>query len=499
MIWKSETGIVLRDLVPAGLRREWVRCGHCPDRDLYSLFRDRVREHPLRTAVIDDEGALDYTTVDVEVRAMAARLATAGCGSADIVGVREPDGRAAVVAELAILALGAVVLPLPRGADGLLERAGVRFVIESGRVSGSSKPSRVGDVDPDAPARILVSSGSESEPKMVAYSHNAFAGGRANYVRAVHGGTEIPRDLVLVSLTSGFGSFGVAVTLCRLGGTLILAGRFEAGAALRLITEHRPTHVFGVPAMWRRMVEHPAAVDTSGLAAIVSSGDTLPPSTRAACRRRFGVEMVDIYGSSDGVNCHTTMPENGVGVPDPAVCEVRLVDGEICARGPMTPLCYVGAPELDAAYRLDGGWVRTGDNGRFDDEGRLHVTGRRKRVVIRGGYTISPAEVELALGDHPAISEVACVPVPDGVLGERLCACVSVLGGRSLGLPELKAFLADRGVAAAKMPEFLIALPELPLGRTGKVCHRTLTEIAVRRSDPASPTARPRSTENWGR
>ncbi|MFJ4099390.1 class I adenylate-forming enzyme family protein [Amycolatopsis japonica] len=482
MIWVSETGVALRDLVPAGVRREWVRCGHCPDRDLYSLFRDRVREHPLRMAVIDDEGTLDYTTLDVAVRAMAARLASAGCGSADIVGVREPDGRDAVVAELAILALGAVVLPLPRGADGLLERARVRFVIEGGRVSGSSKPSRVADVHPDAPARILVSSGSESEPKMVAYSHNAFAGGRANYVRAVHGETAVPRDLVLVSLTSGFGSFGVAVTLCRLGGTLILTRRFEAGAALRLVTEHRPTHVFGVPAMWRRMVEHPAAADTAGLVAIVSSGDTLPPSTRAACRRRFGVEMIDIYGSSDGVNCHTTMPENGVGVPDPAVCEIRLVDGEICARGPMTPLCYVGAPELDAAYRLDGGWVRTGDNGRFDDQGRLHVTGRRKRVVIRGGYTISPAEVELALGEHPAIREVACVPVPDSVLGERLCACVSVRNGHSLGLPELKAFLATRGLAGAKMPELLIALRELPLGRTGKVCHRTLTEIAVRRS-----------------
>ncbi|MFI7120432.1 class I adenylate-forming enzyme family protein [Amycolatopsis sp. NPDC049868] len=489
MIWVSETGVVLRDLVPAGVRREWVRRGHCPDRDLYSLFRDRVRGHPLRAAVIDEEGALDYTMLDVAVRGMAVRLAAAGCGSADIVGVREPDGRDAVVAELAILALGAVVLPLPRGADGLVERAGVRFVIENGTVSGSSKQGRVAHVrpHPDAPARILVSSGSESEPKMVAYSHNAFAGGRANYLRAVHGGTAVPRDLVLVSLNSGFGSFGVAVTLCRLGGTLVLTRRFDAGAALRLIAEHRPTHVFGVPAMWRRMVEHPAAADTAGLVAIVSSGDTLPPSTRAACRRRFGVEMIDIYGSSDGVNCHTTMPENGVGVPDPAVCEVRIVDGEICARGPMTPLCYVGAPELDAAYRLDGGWVRTGDDGRFDDQGRLHVTGRRKRVVIRGGYTISPAEVELALADHPAISEVACVPVPDIVLGERLCACVSVRNGHSVSLPELKAFLAAKGLAVAKMPEFLIALPELPLGRTGKVCHRTLTEIAARRSaEPVS-------------
>ncbi|RSN54374.1 AMP-dependent synthetase [Amycolatopsis sp. WAC 04182] len=480
MTWVSATGVVLRDLVPAALRREWVRCGHCPDRDLYSLFGDRVREHPLRTAVIDDEGALDYAHLDVAVRELAARLAAAGCGSTDIVGVREPTGRAAVVAELAVLAIGAVVLPLPPGSDDLLDRARVRFVVGNGQVEGEPRrAARVVRPHPEAPARILVSSGSESAPKMIAYSHNAFAGGRANYLRAVHGTTEVPRDLVLVSPTSGFGSFGVPVTLCRLGGTLLLTRRFEAGAALRLITEHRPTHVFAVPAMWRRMVDHPTTVDTAGLAAIVSSGDMLPPSTLAACRERFGVEMIDIYGSSDGVNCHTTEPENGVGVPDPAVCEIRIADGEIHARGPMTPLCHVAAPELDAAYRPDGGWVRTGDNGRFDEHGRLHVTGRSKRVVIRGGYTISPAEVERTLGEHPAIREVACVAVPDTELGERLCACVAARNGHTPTLPELTAFLTGRGLAVRKLPEFLVTLPELPLGRTGKTCHRTLAALAA--------------------
>ncbi|ANN17237.1 AMP-dependent synthetase [Amycolatopsis orientalis] len=483
MTWVSVTGVVLPDLVPAGLRREWVRSGHCPDRDLYSLFRDRVREHPLRTAVIDDEGSLTYPALDAAARELAGRLEAAGCGSTDIVGVREPTGRAAVIAELAVLAVGAVVLPVPPGSDRLLERAGVRFVVGNGRVVGSPRPRRANRVrpHPDAPARILVSSGSESEPKMVAYSHNAFAGGRANYLRSVHGGTPVPRDLVLVQPTSGFGSFGVPVTLCCFGGTLILTRRFEPGAALRLIGEHHSTHVFAVPTMWRRMADHPADVDTSALVAMVSSGDTLPPSTLAACRERFGVDMIDIYGSSDGVNCHTTTPENGVGVPDPAVCEIRVINGEICARGPMTPLCYVGAPELDTAYRIDGGWVRTGDNGRFDDQGRLHVTGRRKRVVIRGGYTISPAEVERAIGHHPAVKEVSCVPVQDPELGQRLCACVTLRNGRSPALAELTAFLTGNGVAAPKLPEFLLVLDALPLGRTGKVCRRTLTRLAARR------------------
>ncbi|MFC3453814.1 class I adenylate-forming enzyme family protein [Amycolatopsis speibonae] len=480
MTWVSATGVALPDLVPAEVRRDWVRKGHCPDQDLYSLFLDRVREHPQRAAVIDDLGMLTYTTLDVAVRASAARLRASGCGSRDIVGIREPNGRRAVIAELAVYAIGAVALPAH--SDDLLDRAGVRYVVGNGRIAG--KPRRSAGVTrphPDAPARILVTSGSESAPKMIAYSHNAFAGGRANYLRAVHGTTDVPRDLVLVPLTSGFGSFGVPVTLCCLGGTLILTRRFEAGAAVRLISGQRPTHVFAVPTMWRRMVEDPEVLNASSVEAIVSSGDTLAPSTRAACRELFGADMIDVYGSSDGANCHTTEPENGAGVPDPSVCEIRIVGGEICARGPMTPLCYVAAPEMDAEYRFDGGWVRTGDNGRLDVHGRLHVTGRRKRVVIRGGYTISPAEVELAISDHPAVTDVACVPVPDAELGERLCACVTVRNGHSPTLSELAAFLTAQGVETAKLPEFLITLPELPLGRTGKVATHALKRVAADR------------------
>jgi acyl-CoA synthetase (AMP-forming)/AMP-acid ligase II len=480
MTWVSATGMVLRDLVPAELRRDWVARGHCPDRDLHSLFRDRVREHPNRTALIDDEGELSYAELDLLVQALATRLSY---DATDIIGVQEPDGRAAVVAELAVLAVGAVVLPLPVGTDALLSRAGASALIAGGVVSGkerSGTPNRARP-HPEAPAKILLSSGSEAEPKMVAYSHNAFAGGRANYLRAVHGSLPVPRDLVLVSLTSSFGSFGVPITLCCLGGTLILTRKFAPDTASRLIAEHRPTHVFAVPAMWRRLADHPAGLDVSGLAALVSSGDVLPPATLAACRARFGVDVITVYGSSDGVNCHTTTPENGVGVPDPAVCDIRIVDGEICARGPMTPLCYVGAPELDARHRRDGGWVRTGDRGHFDGAGRLHVTGRGKRVVIRGGYTISPAEVELAIGGHPAVGEVACVPVPDTELGERLCAIVTVRNGQSLELPGLTAFLSAQGLGKPKLPEFLLTLPELPVGRTGKVCHRTLARVAADR------------------
>jgi acyl-coenzyme A synthetase/AMP-(fatty) acid ligase len=267
---------------------------------------------------------------------------------------------------------------------------------------------------------------------------------------------------------------------------LLLTRRFDPARALRIIGSRRPTHVFGVPTMLRRMAALPPG-DCGSLRALVSSGDALPPSTVEHLRDRFEVDVVSVYGSADGVNCHTREPESGAGFPDPAVAEIRIRDGEITARGPMSPLCYVGSPELDARYRLPGGWVRTGDHGRLDPDGRLHVLGRLKRVVIRGGHTISPAEVEAVLSAHPEVTEVACVAVSDPDLGERLCACVTPRPGHAPPqLGELTEFLTRRGLEPRKLPERLLVLPELPLGHTGKVCHTTLTELAGR--DTGSPT-----------
>ncbi|MFF7790907.1 AMP-binding protein [Streptomyces sp. NPDC007991] len=530
--WTSNAGVEIRDLVPARLRRAWSDQGLCPDRDLYTLFSGHARRHPGRTAVIDSGGSVDYAGLDARVRHIAARLAESGLGDRDIIAVRLPNGRDAVAAELAVAAIGAVALPYPpgpgsRGPASLLARARARAVIvrhlsdavpgarlpcleavftlgEGGRGAQSlaapaRRPFRARPVDPEAPARILVSSGSEAEPKMVAYSHNAMAGGRAAYVRALHTGDGPMRNLVLVPLASSFGSCGTSVTLAALGGTLLVQESFDAAEALRMIVGHRPTHVFGVPTMLRRIAEQPPAgrEDFTGLRAVVSSGAALPDATAEACRARFGRRVIAVYGSSDGVNCHTAAtglgPETGTGLPDPAVARIRITDdtgapvpagqpGEICARGPMTPLCYVGDPGLDARYRTPTGWVRTGDWGLLDEHGRLHVLGRIKQIVVRGGYNISPAEVERELAAHAAVAEVACVGVPDPELGERLCACIRPApDAPAPDLRELTAFLdSQRGLERRKLPELLLRVKEMPLGPSGKVCRRTLALMAAR-------------------
>jgi acyl-CoA synthetase (AMP-forming)/AMP-acid ligase II len=147
----------------------------------------------------------------------------------------------------------------------------------------------------------------------------------------------------------------------------------------------------------------------------------------------------------------------------------------------MTPLCYVAAAELDARYRAAGGWVCTGDRGLIDPDGHLRVVGRIKQVIIRGGYSISPAEVEREISAHPAIAEAVCVAVPHGDLGERVCACIAQRPGTlPVTLAGLSAFLEDeRGLERRKLPELLLPVTELPLGPTGKVCRQTLGQLAA--------------------
>ncbi|MEV0411619.1 class I adenylate-forming enzyme family protein [Streptomyces sp. NPDC050448] len=554
--------VALHDLLPAGLRRTWAVDGACPDLDLYSLFRARQIADLHATAVIDAKGTLCYTALDRKVRCLATGLGDLGVRPGDVVGVQLPNGRGSVIAELALAALGAVALPFPVGrsireAASLLHKAeavaviaatehrgshhaaglralvpalpALRHVIAAGRVGTTPEgtiplsallrsdpaafvPARP---DPDSAARILVSSGSEAEPKMVAYSHNALAGGRGNVLASLMPDGIPPRCLFLVPLGSAFGSSGTAVTLARHGGTLILLDHFTPEAALAAVREHRPTHILGVPTMVRMMLDRLDHTEAEGgelppPTALVLGGSALDETTAENAARAFGCPVVNLYGSADGVNCHTGLragvPEaDGTGIvagrPDPRVADIHITDpdtherlpdgeiGEIIARGPMTPMCYVASPDLDVRYRTPEGWVRTGDLGLIDEDGVLHIVGRLKDIVIRGGANISPAEVERELASHPRVRDVVCFGIPDELMGERLAACVVPRdAAEAPTLDSLARHLTRRGLEQRKHPERLLVLAELPLTPAGKP-DRTALRARLAGATPSGPTA----------
>ena len=534
----------LIDLVPAALRREWSRAGYYLDRDVFGLFTELVTADPDRSAVFDRSGVRSRAELHGSALRLAHGLRERGIGPGSVVSCQLPNSWRSVVVDLAVAALGAIVLPFPAGrghrdVQALLRTSRTSVAIVSRYytdidmaelyqdvraeipdlahivVDGPAAPGTTGldelmagppltcrtrePIDPDSAVRMLVSSGTEAEPKIVAYSHNALVGGRGRFLARLTPPDGHPmRGMFLVPLGSSFGSCASAGVLITLGGSLVLLPRFDAGEVLAAVSRHRPTHLFGVPTMFQRLLGHSelASTDLSSLVAVVSGGAVIDPPTARKCVQQLGCAFVSLYGSADGVNCHTLLDDplhiaqHTVGTPNPTICDIRVVDiaerpvpqgavGEIHARGPMSPLCYVHAPELDDRYRSAEGWVRTGDRGLLDGDGRLRLVGRSKDIVIRGGTNISPAEVELAVAAHQDVVSVACIGVPDPELGQRLCACVALRAGAPpLGPAGLSGFLDSSGLERHKFPEQVLVLEELPITPAGKIDKRALFMLA---------------------
>ncbi|MBA5604232.1 acyl--CoA ligase [Duganella sp. FT3S] len=549
----NDAGII--DLVPAELRREWVRRGWCPNRTVYQMFRQQAERHPDKAAVLAPGGGISYGELLEQALRLATSLKAHGIVAGDVVAYQLPNTWHCCAIDLAAAALGAVVAPFPPGRgrldiESLLKRCDARAIvvspeyggldmcalIESLRpavlslrlliVDGGSRPGWHGfeqllqaeamphealpSVCPDAPVRFLVSSGTESEPKLVAYSHNALLGGRGRFLQRLHPDGPSFRGLYLVPLGSAFGATATFGVLCWLGGSIALLPKFDVAQAVAAIATFKPTHILGVPTMLQRMAAEPslAALDKSSLAALVSGGAVIDQASIQRCMVAFGCGFISLYGSADGVNCHNTLDEHAdvifksVGRPNPTICAIRIVDeaghevpqgevGEITARGPMSPMQYVNAADLDRRYRDADGWVSTGDLGLIDADGRLVLAGRKKDIIIRGGANISTVQIESLVTAYPDVVSAACVPVPDTDLGQRVCLCLTMRDGAERpALADLTGYLRDQGLEVNKLPEYLRYLRRLPLTPAGKVDKKLLAvEVAFLGRGVSAPPA----------
>jgi 2,3-dihydroxybenzoate-AMP ligase len=251
-----------------------------------------------------------------------------------------------------------------------------------------------------------------------------------------------------------------------------------------------------VPALYIRWLAD-AAVSRHDLGSVLllqSGGQRLQPEVRRRMAEVFPNGFVqENFGMSEGTLffVRRDAPEevrmDTVGTPVSPDDEVRLTDeegrdvpdgevGELTVRGPYTLRGYYRAAEYNARQFTPDGFYRSGDLMRRHPSGAYLVEGRIKDLVNRGGEKISAEEVENLILMHPAVRNVACVPVPDPVLGERMCACVITRDGKTLTLEELVAFLLGMGIAKYKLPERLELVDDFPLSTFGKVSKKALTE-----------------------
>jgi acyl-CoA synthetase (AMP-forming)/AMP-acid ligase II len=259
----------------------------------------------------------------------------------------------------------------------------------------------------------------------------------------------------------------------RAGRPLVLLAGFEVVGLQEATRRHRVTSMSLAPTMAAMLVDHPA-FDPGAFATVrqVAYGASpMAPELQARLEDALGVQVVEGYGMTEasGNLAFDGRPAQGV--------EIRLgADGEVEARGEQLMAGYWDDPEATAEALVDG-WLRTGDLGRWDEEGRLRIVDRRKDIVVTGGENVASREVEDVLATHPSVGQVAVVGVPDDRWGEVVCAVVVPADG-DVSLEVLAAH-ARRTLGGFKVPRRLLVVDELPVNAAGKVLKRELRERAA--------------------
>jgi len=341
-------------------------------------------------------------------------------------------------------------------------------------------------LDAAADAEILATSGTTGAIKGVVVTHPDLMTGVTGYNMDRSRST-----LSALPLTGSGGNLGIVMLPARGGATAITQPKFDPSGFLELVREKRPNLVYLVPSMLRLILDHPdvGGYDFAGVKYLMTGTAPLPhDSVRRAAALWPHVRIRNSYGMSEGgvglgtasqrqvmkPGCVGKMPEHmqirdAQGNP---ITEPNVV-GEICGWQ-KHPRRYWNDPEATAAS-FKGGWTKTGDLGYVDQDGDLILAGRSKELIIRGGYNITPLEIETVLHQHPAVQQAAVVGVPHEVLGEDIAAAVTLRPQQSATPDEIIAFCREH-LADNKAPRTLVVMDELPLNPNGKILKRELVE-----------------------
>lgn len=474
---------------------------------------------------------LDYAGLDALMDRVAAALARDGVGPGGVVAIIAAPSIRYLAAFLGAVRAGAAVAPLQPSlpADSLaamLADARASHVVldaEAGRAlaattrpitaarvaiddSGAGRPfadwlaapgaaAPPVAIDPEAPFNLIYSSGTTGTPKGIVQSH----GMRWAHVRrgGVFGYGPDAITLASTPLYSNTTLVSVLPSLA-LGGAVVVMPRFEAGEFLRQAERHRVTHAMLVPVQYERILRHPAFdhTDLSSFRLKLCTSAPFSAALKAEVLRRWPGGLVEYFGMTEGGGTAILVahewPDKLHTVGRPAEGhDIRIIDdlgrelppgdvGEIVGHSPHAMMLgYHGRPDDSAAilWRDATGkrFIRTGDLGRFDRDGFLTIVGRKKDVIISGGFNVYPVDLEAALLAQPAVAEAAVVGVPSARWGETPVAFVVLAPGHP-GDPETLRGLANARLGSTQRIAEVVIVPALPRSPIGKVLKRALRE-----------------------
>ncbi|WP_419925797.1 AMP-binding protein [Candidatus Poriferisocius sp.] len=447
-----------------------------------------------------DEGTGWITRGDLarRTKAAAGRLFGAGLRKGDRIILSAAASVDLVVAHVAALRLGLIVVPVngayqqvelahivgdagPRAAvvdkpewvRWLAEQAPEMTVVSPRLDLDDAAAPSLDQLDSRDPALLGYTSGTTGVPKGAVLTHGNLLAG-AESVRIAWRWT--PEDRLVLALPL-FHMHGLGVGLhgtLLSGASAVLLDGFSPDAVLDAAEAHDATLFFGVPTMYTRLSQSDRVGELSRLRLCVAGSAPLSADLHRRLEEGAGVRVLERYGMTETIML-VSNPYDGerragtVGFPLPGV-ELRLAPdtGEVLVRGPNLFAGYWRRPEATAEAFDENGWFRTGDLGEIDGNGYLRLRGRAKELVISGGYNVYPREVEDALRTHPDIEDVAVTGTPDREWGEVVTAWVVAASGKAPELDDLRSHL--EGVCAPfKHPRLLHLVDDLPRNALGKV------------------------------
>ncbi|WP_405151039.1 long-chain-fatty-acid--CoA ligase [Sphaerisporangium sp. NBC_01403] len=492
-----------------------------------------------KTAVVGDDRRISFAELDDQVGRLGAVLRDAGLRPGDRVALLAANEPEYLEIQAACLRSGFALVPLnvrlaqrelhfiltdctpsllvvgrreERRGAALAREAGIANVLGLGGPreipsydaaldAASAGPAADPD-DPELPATILYTSGTTGSPKGAVIDRLGFTA--RVMVNAVE--LEVRSDDVhQASLPMFHIAAFLAYAHTLAGATVVMLPEFEPALALRTMERERVTTTVLVPTIIAMLLDNPAidGIDLSALRLIIYGGSSIEPGPLRRALERFGCGFHQQYGMTETGGQTILRPADHDSADierlasagtEAASLEVMVVDdedvpvargevGEIVCRGPSVMLRYWNRPEA-TAEALRGGWMHTGDMGYRDGRGYLHITDRRNDMIITGGENVYPREVEAVLVEHPDITELAVVGVPDPKWGQVVTA---VVVGDAPPDDELGTWARER-MAGYKVPRRWVRVDGLPRNVTGKVLkHQLRTEL----SELSARTERP--------
>ena len=483
-----------------------------------------------------ERAPLSYDGLRHQITETVETLNGLGLGRGDRLAIVQPNGPVMATAFLAVAA-GATAAPLnpaytagefdfylaDLGARGLIVQAGVdspvreiarqrglslielhplaeveagRFTLisESGPLASPASP---GPAGPNDVALVLHTSGTTSRPKIVPLLQRNICQSAHNVSETLQLSAD-DRCLNVMPLFHIHGLIAAVMASLAGGGSVCCCPPFSGRAFFDWMAATHPTWYTAVPSMHQIILgrvadqaeRHATIIRDNPLRLIRSSSSSLAPSVMAELERVFGAPVIESYGMTEAAHQMASNPlpprarkPGTVGVA--AGPEIAIMNdagtllstgmtGEIVIRGPNVTAGYENNPEANAVAFQDG-WFRTGDQGAFDADGYLTISGRLKEIINRGGEKISPREVDEVLLTHPAVAQAVTFALPAEVLGEEIAAAIVLREGSTATTDEIQAFAAER-LAKFKVPVHIEFLDEIPKGPTGKLQRIGLAE-----------------------